>query len=721
MINRVGQRLGNYQLTHLLGSGGFADVYLGQHVFLKTQAAIKVMHMRLTEDSLISFLNEARLIASLVHPHIVRVLDFGIEGNEPLVEASKFEGEGSTPFLVMDYAPNGSSRKHFPKGTRVPIETIIFYIKQIASALQYAHDKKLIHRDIKPENILLGSNNDILLSDFGLALVSQTSLMLSTQEVIGTAAYMAPEQFEGKPRRASDQYALGIIVYEWLCGDRPFHGTFTELCSQHLVILPPSLREKNSEIPPALERVVMIALAKNPQQRFASVSAFANALEQAYRADLTPLYHSNYSFQPSSGQILPTLPGNTPSNLPTLSKEPPPISMQSILPTPQFSISPVSEGNFISMPMSSESARNVTHTLSVSDQVRPPVLQAEEVQPKRAISRRAVLVGFGAAGLAVIGGGIAWEALSHKPTIITQTQIPLGARLVTYLGHTKPVYGLKWAPSSTTSGSRIASVGADKTIQVWDATTGKTIVTYRGHSQATTGAAWLPHLGTRIASSSSDTSVQVWDAATGKTFITYKGHTDNVRNVTWSPDGMHIASGGDDKTVQVWNAATGAYTFTYRGHSKFIWYIRWSPDGTRIVSASDDTTAQVWDAATGAHIFTFKGHSKGVKAVAWSPDSKRIASVSDDTTVQVWDAATGDHALIYRGHSNALQGVAWSPNGKRIASSSEDVHVWDAESGNHVFIYHGHSAIVHGVDWSPDGTRLGSASDDDTVQVWQAV
>src|SRR5437588_12548207 len=122
----------------------------------------------------------------------------------------------------MDYAPNGTLRKLHPKGTMLPLSLIIAYTKQIASALQYAHEEKFIHRDVKPENMLVGRRDAVLLSDFGIALIAQSSRYQSTQEVIGTVAYMAPEQIQGKPRRASDQYALGIVVYEWICGDRPF-------------------------------------------------------------------------------------------------------------------------------------------------------------------------------------------------------------------------------------------------------------------------------------------------------------------------------------------------------------------------------------------------------------------------------------------------------------------------------------------------------------------
>src|SRR5205823_62613 len=133
MIGRAGQRLGNYRLTRLLGKGGYAEVYLAEHIYLESQAAIKVLYTRLTGADREAFLSEARTLVRLIHPYVVRVLDFGVEGN--------------APFLVMDYAPNGTLRQRHSKGTVVPLATVVDYVKQVAEALQYAHDQKLVHRD----------------------------------------------------------------------------------------------------------------------------------------------------------------------------------------------------------------------------------------------------------------------------------------------------------------------------------------------------------------------------------------------------------------------------------------------------------------------------------------------------------------------------------------------------------------------------------------------
>src|SRR5205823_874679 len=192
-----------------------------------------------------------------------------------------FDVQDGVPFLVMDYAPNGSLRRRYPKGSLVPLWVIVSSVKEVAAALQYAHEQKLIHRDVKPENMLLGQREEVLLSDFGLAARSHRSGSLSTQEAMGTLPYMAPEQIEGHPRHASDQYALAVTVYEWLCGSRPFEGSAAEVMVQQLTMPPPPLHEKVATIPLGLEQVVLKALAKDPKARFASVRDFATALEQA--------------------------------------------------------------------------------------------------------------------------------------------------------------------------------------------------------------------------------------------------------------------------------------------------------------------------------------------------------------------------------------------------------------------------------------------------------
>ena len=375
MKDRLGQQLGNYRLTRLLGQGSFAQVYLGEHIVLRTMAAIKILHTRLDEEDVTLFQQEACLLAGLRHPHIIRVLDFGLDGQ--------------TPYLVMDYAPNGTLRTRHPKGTRLSISAIVDYVKQVAEALQYAHDCKVIHRDIKPENMLIGDNNQILLSDFGIALITQSSRDQHAKDIAGTITYMAPEQIEAHPRLASDQYSLGIVAYEWFCGTRPFHGSYVEIAVKHRLTPPPPFCEQLSTLPPAIEHVILKALAKQPEERFASVSAFATALEQACQG-IRPI------------DRLPDLDGSFPSYTPlSLSDTSTPDPMAATIPATQ----PQQPLN-LSITNTTQSDR-VTPSPTPMSQTPPAIPIPVKATSNGTVSRRAVLIGATSlATMVAVGTGL---------------------------------------------------------------------------------------------------------------------------------------------------------------------------------------------------------------------------------------------------------------------------------------------------------------------------
>ncbi len=422
MTDRVGQQLGNYRLSRLLGRGGFAEVYLGEHVYLKTPAAIKLLQGKLAnEQDLQAFLKEAQTIAQLVHPHIVRVLDFGVDGE--------------TPFLVMDYALGGTLRQRHPRGTQLPLTTIVPYIKQIAEALQYAHEEKFIHRDIKPENMLVGRRDVVLLSDFGIALIAQSSRYQSTQDVIGTIAYMSPEQIQGKPRPASDQYSLGIVVYEWLCGERPFHGSFSELCVQHIFATPTPLREKVPTILPEVEHVVLTALAKDPRQRFASMQAFATALEQASQAEpgqIAALPHPPSQPLPPSPPVLPQQHLQPPVIEPAIVSLAPTLPTSQDLPRTQSSWA---ERTQVGRP-------GLQAPSPASDRVPPPTLPAQQAATLFPFKRLLLRKGFSwyrvallvVLALLIIGnGGFLYHAVNTSNAHVQATATVTGQATATAL------------------------------------------------------------------------------------------------------------------------------------------------------------------------------------------------------------------------------------------------------------------------------------------------
>jgi len=690
MADRVGQQLGNYRLIGFLGLGGFAEVYLGEHIYLETTAAIKVLHAQIANEEIEHFRNEARTIARLVHPHIVRVLEFGVEG--------------TTPFLVVDYAPNGTLRKKFARGSQVPLSTVVGNVKQIADALQYAHDQKIIHRDVKPENMLIGRRNEILISDFGIALVAQTSQYQGQstnriEDIAGTVAYMAPEQIQSQSVTASDQYSLAIVVYEWLCGERPFQGTFTEIAVKHTLAPPPPLRDKSPDLSPRIEEVIMKALAKDPGQRYPSVQAFAHALEQTYLEEYTA---------PNTLKNV-TPPGYTPASVLTET------ATQSPGTPTRF------EGaSSLKTPELYESLSSRTVPLPEDELVVEPPIETSSLRRRGKVSRRAAIGGVAGAILVGAGGIATWYAYVRsalETSMQSTASTEQGKTFYAYSGHSALVWSVAWSPD----GKYIASASADKTVQVWGANDGAHQYTYTGHTDTVYDLAWSPD-SRRIASSSYDGTVQIWNALDGYYPLNYTEHTSWVWPVAWSHDGNYIASAGGDRTVRVWRAADGQAIYTYRGHSGFIYGLAWAPNSKRVVSVSGDRTAQEWNALDGSNPFVYRPYATTIWGVSWSPDGQRIAVACDNKTVQLWDASSGDHSYIYYGHSDFVYTVAWSPDGTRIASAGDDktVQIWNPTDGSHYFTYNGHSNAVRAITWSPNGAKIASASWDKTVRVWQA-
>lgn len=267
MSDLIGSVMGKYRLLKLLGRGDDTAVYLGENILLKTKVAIKMLDPSVTSTRKELFLESVRAMVRLTSPYIVHSYEFGLQD--------------SYTFFVMSHAPHGSLRQRYPRGSQLPLARTVIYVKQIAEALHHAHMRNILHQDLKPENVLLDVNDTVLVSDFGFSVNPSFPDVLGSTVSLSSICYMAPEQLLGKPQQASDQYALGIMIYEWLCGIPPFMGTVEEVIAQHLSAYPVSLAERIPHLPPLINEVVHIALAKDPQTRFTSIKSFAHAFEQA--------------------------------------------------------------------------------------------------------------------------------------------------------------------------------------------------------------------------------------------------------------------------------------------------------------------------------------------------------------------------------------------------------------------------------------------------------
>jgi tetratricopeptide (TPR) repeat protein len=272
----TGHTLGKYQIIERLGRGGMADVFKGYQPGLDRYVAVKVLHPHLSEDPdfITRFKREAKSVAELRHPHIVQVFDFDVQGENY--------------YMVMEYVEGGQTLKQLlqelaAKDARLPLERALDIASKLADALDYAHGLGMVHRDIKPANVLLPTTNRPVLSDFGIARLLGETGLTSSGQMIGTPAYMSPEQGMGQRGDArSDIYALGIVLYEMLTGRPPYDAdTPYAVILKHIndPLVPP--RVLNSALPPAIERIVLKCLAKNPDDRFASMADLRDTLRAA--------------------------------------------------------------------------------------------------------------------------------------------------------------------------------------------------------------------------------------------------------------------------------------------------------------------------------------------------------------------------------------------------------------------------------------------------------
>jgi tRNA A-37 threonylcarbamoyl transferase component Bud32 len=274
----AGRTLGRYRLEATLGKGGMAEVYRATDTKLARTVAVKVIleTHAVEEHFLERFLREARMVASLEHPNILPVYDFG--------------EENGLPFLVMPYLPGGSLRERLKAGP-VPLPLAFSWIAQLADALDAAHAAGVLHRDVKPANVLLGKDDRLFLADFGIAKMreSQTGLT-ATGVVVGTPIYMAPEQAQGQVASpATDRYALAVVAFEILSGRPPFEGeSALSLMHQHVSTPPPLLSARVAGLPDGLDAVLTRALAKDPAARPPTCRALAEAVAAFAPAGITP-------------------------------------------------------------------------------------------------------------------------------------------------------------------------------------------------------------------------------------------------------------------------------------------------------------------------------------------------------------------------------------------------------------------------------------------------
>ncbi|WP_067838718.1 Stk1 family PASTA domain-containing Ser/Thr kinase [Amphibacillus sediminis] len=264
-----------YQVRRLIGGGGMANVYLGYDTILEREVAIKALRLEYANDEefIRRFHREAQSATSLSHPNIVNIYDV--------------DEEDDIYYMVMEYVDGMTLKRYIQQNGPISVEETIDIMQQISAAIEHAHENHIVHRDIKPQNIMINSEKQVKVADFGIALALSATSLTQTNSVLGSVHYLSPEQARGGvANKKSDIYSLGIVLFELLTGRLPFSGqSAVSIALKHLQSKTPSVREWNPDVPQSLENVVLRATAKDPFHRYDSVAAFEQDLTTSLNID----------------------------------------------------------------------------------------------------------------------------------------------------------------------------------------------------------------------------------------------------------------------------------------------------------------------------------------------------------------------------------------------------------------------------------------------------
>ncbi|HEU5375942.1 MAG TPA: protein kinase [Ktedonobacteraceae bacterium] len=654
----IGKTLGRYRLLRRLGGGTFGAVYLAIHLHKDSFAAVKILRTRLTSlRDFKRFVDEARTIR-LGHPHIVPVLDFGVS-------------KENIPYLVMEYAAGGTLRQRHPRGSRLDLPTILTYIEQLASALQYAHDQQVIHRDLKPENILVQEDGTLLLSDFGLAKVLEAGSPVSQATFGGTPAYMAPEQSSGNPCFASDQYALAAMLYEWITGD------------------PPALRNLMPDLPSAIEQVVFKALNKEPMERFPSITTFAQAVREAIQ---TGAEESTLSPPPTSRTPL----GNALASDSTSSSS----ADEASVPAPGSSKEATPPS--LPVPLQEQPAQEGKHDPGTLPR-RP-----ETVWPKHPLPTVRARVLICLALVLVVGGSLGnWiVAMRAVTTTTTTTALPTRHVAATATATATVLTNRHATPTTTALPTRRAAPTAFvKSGQGWHAQTA-------GTSQTLSSIGWL---GSQFVAVGAGGTILI--SPNGRIWTPQNSGTSvNLLGVAWSGSQFVVVGAGGWSLTSP-NEHTWASQYNFVGDlNSVIWSgsqfitvsagggIFTSPDGHTWTPQNFSTSQNLYGVAYSGSQFAVVGAGG---TIFTSPDGHTWTPQNSGTSQPLYGVACSGSQCVAVGAGGIIlispNGRSWTPQNSGTFQTLHSV-VW---SGSHFVVVGAGGTILispDGRSWTPQNS-----------------
>ncbi len=726
------QRIGKYRLLRELGRGGMGIVHEAEDDDLKRRCALKTMlegdlsdpTERAVEEE--RFIREARLCANLPrHPGIVGVYEAGVVEGRRLLAMELIEGR---------------QFQEWRKSPGVTLRQQIQVLKEAAEAVAHAHAHGVIHRDLKPSNILVDPAGHPHVTDFGLAKRSRETSMLSLTAsgmIVGTPAYMSPEQAEARDEvgPASDQWALGVMLYEILADRLPFRGdTAVEVLMKTVKepVVPPTqvLQRANGGVDERLESICLRALRKDPKERFPDVREFADGLGSWVQGAAAPgaaRKRRNWPLVAGAAVLVAVViglllrpSGGDPGAVQALV-----VDGRRLLEQKNYADALIAFGRALAQDSAHAGAlagkREVERLLGLGvdaavtirarideDGVAAAVALLEGVEGGRlSEAARAELRGALRKKMDGLWPGLRDRALAaklrgDKGAVDTLTR-ELDA----------------WKREDLSRAFRDALAAAKPPVKEGLPAGVVERYTLTGHDNGVTALAFSPD-GRRLYSGSFLNYAVLWELGDSVKEIEKGRLAERTVSAAYSPDGRWLASGMSGGAVVLRDTSSGAKR-TLSGHTLQVLGLAFSPDSRRLFSCSTDGSVRRWRVADGASEAILEGHDAGAMALALAPDGKTAAAGSAEGRILLWDVDAGRLLRTLTPAEGRINSLAFAPDGKQLLSGSEtgDLSLWDTERWTSRS-FGRHEARVAQVAWSPDGRWIASAAGEPNLRLWEA-
>ena len=681
---------GDYELLEEIARGGMGIVYKARQESLNRIVAVKRIltgHLA-SEEDIKRFRTEAESAANLNHPQIVSVFEVG-----------RHEGQSYFSMEFVDGKNLSEIVRDRPLGARQAAR----YVREIAEAIQYAHQQGTLHRDLKPSNVLIDQNDRVQITDFGLAMrVEGGSELTRTGQILGTPSYMPPEQAQCKRSligTGSDIYSMGAILYELLTARPPFRAESSpETMRQVIETEPLSPRQLNPTVPKDLETICLKCLQKEPHKRYATAQQLADDLERFRQGE------------PIRARPI----GMTSRAWRWCRRKPVVAGLSAAVMALLVGIAAVSSIGYVQTQDALHTARIHADAALREAEEKEQLLYYSEMNRAGIASRDPNGLGEIASLLerwrpqpnGVDRRGWEWFTLNSL----------LHQDLAALKVHDGAVSSLAWSPD----GARLAT-SCGWGVKIWGSD-GQQIGELSGHSDQVNSANWSKD-GTQLVSASFDGTIRIWDPDRGTAVKTLR-HEGQVVNAGWSFDDRRLGvasvieseSGKPSSRLTIWSTADWTKETEFVIPSRVL-NLSWDP-GQNHVAVGSRGGARILDPVTGEETQLTQNKGNGGR-VAWSPDGSRLA-VGSSTNMIVWDMTRREPVATIP--AKQFGAVAWDPKSSSLAvvSGQKTVKVFDVSSQTERRMLRGHLNRVSAVRWHPGGERLATASAGGSVRLWSA-